>query len=210
MVWWLRQKVTDLTLETWFHPTVDIQRSDEALKIILRLFPTAIRNGSFNQEIYCTVTLGDYLGLNTDCNNMPMSLIQMKIRSLSFYRQPSKRAIVFKIYLLEILNLAVRAMTFVERYKRGQKEGLRPSIYTHPLGSFGHSAGTTLGMWDAQGGVPGSGDYPMAYKTTYAIELNNTVFVPKWNKDVRIMLEEAGYFDQQGFRYVKGRRRRSA
>ncbi|NDB02508.1 MAG: Xaa-Pro aminopeptidase, partial [Flavobacteriaceae bacterium] len=52
---------------------------------------------------------------------------------------------------------------------------------------------------------PGSGDYPMAYKTTYAIELNNTVFVPKWNKDVRIMLEEAGYFDRQGFRYVKGR-----
>jgi len=88
---------------------------------------------------------------------------------------------------------------------KGRAEGLRPSIYTHPLGSFGHSAGTTLGMWDAQGGVPGSGDHPMAYKTAYAIELNNTIFVPKWNKDVRIMLEEAGYFDENGFRYVNGR-----
>ena len=28
----MRQKVTDLGLETWFHPTVDIQRTDEALK----------------------------------------------------------------------------------------------------------------------------------------------------------------------------------
>ncbi len=24
--WWMRQKVTDLGLNTWFHPSVDIQR----------------------------------------------------------------------------------------------------------------------------------------------------------------------------------------
>ncbi len=28
IVWWMRQRVTDLGLETWFHPTVDIQRND--------------------------------------------------------------------------------------------------------------------------------------------------------------------------------------
>jgi hypothetical protein len=28
VVWWMRQKVTDLGLETWFHPTVDVQRYD--------------------------------------------------------------------------------------------------------------------------------------------------------------------------------------
>ena len=27
--WWMRQKVTDLGLETWFHPSVDIQRFTE-------------------------------------------------------------------------------------------------------------------------------------------------------------------------------------
>jgi len=32
IVWWLRQKVTDLGMETWFHPTVDIQRKEEKLK----------------------------------------------------------------------------------------------------------------------------------------------------------------------------------
>ena len=42
--------------------------------------------------------------------------------------------------------------------------GLRPQIYTHPLGLFGHSAGTTFGMWDAQEGVPGSGDHPLYEK----------------------------------------------
>ena len=30
VVWWMRQKVTNLGLETWFHPTIDVQRSKEA------------------------------------------------------------------------------------------------------------------------------------------------------------------------------------
>ena len=38
--------------------------------------------------------------------------------------------------------------------QQAKQEGLIPSIYTHPLGKYGHSAGTTIGMWDAQGGVP--------------------------------------------------------
>ena len=87
----------------------------------------------------------------------------------------------------------------------GRIEGLRPQIYTHPLGTYGHSAGTTFGMWDAQEGVPGSGERPLHENTTYAIELNTKVFLPEWNKDVRVMLEEAGFWGAEGFRYVHGR-----
>ena len=86
--------------------------------------------------------------------------------------------------------------------------GLIPQIYTHPLGLFGHSAGTTIGMWDAQEGVPGSGDHPLQVDTVYAIELNAKVYVPDWEKEVRIMLEEAGYFGKKGFRYVNGRQKK--
>ena len=89
--------------------------------------------------------------------------------------------------------------------KTAKEEGLRPSIYTHPLGTYGHSAGTTLGMWDAQEGVPVTGDYPLHYNTVYAIELNTTVFIEEWERDIRIMLEEAGFFGPQGFRYVNNR-----
>ena len=28
--------------------------------------------------------------------------------------------------------------------QQAKKEGLQPSIYSHPLGLFGHSAGTTI------------------------------------------------------------------
>ncbi len=58
---------------------------------------------------------------------------------------------------------------------------------------YGHSAGTTIGMWDSQGGVPFNGDYPLQKNTAYAIELNTTVFIEEWDKDIRIMLEEAGF-----------------
>jgi hypothetical protein len=60
-------------------------------------------------------------------------------------------------------------------------------------------------MWDSQGGVAGTGDYPLYENTAYAIELNTTVTIPAWEKDIRIMLEEAGFWGEDGFRYVSGR-----
>jgi hypothetical protein len=39
----------------------------------------------------------------------------------------------------------------------------------------------------------------------YAIELNTTVNIPEWGRDIRVMLEEAGYYGPEGFRYVNGR-----
>ena len=70
---------------------------------------------------------------------------------------------------------------------------------------YGHAAGPTIGMWDSQGGVAGAGDYLLYENTAYAIELNTTVTIDEWKKDIRIMLEEAGYWGKDGFRYISGR-----
>lgn len=86
-------------------------------------------------------------------------------------------------------------------------EGLKPSIYTHPIGFHGHAAGTTLGMWDSQGGVPGDGDYPLQLNTAYSIELNAATYIEEWGKEIRIMLEEDAYFDESGVWYIDGRQR---
>ncbi|MEQ8813015.1 MAG: Xaa-Pro aminopeptidase, partial [Imperialibacter sp.] len=85
--------------------------------------------------------------------------------------------------------------------------GLKPSIYTHPIGYYGHASGPTIGMWDQQDGVPFNGDYPLYHNTAYSIELNASVFIKEWNKEIRIMLEEDGYFDKTGFRYIDGRQK---
>jgi len=83
--------------------------------------------------------------------------------------------------------------------------GLEPSIYTHPIGFHGHGAGPTIGLWDQQDGVPGKGDYPLYPNTAYSIELNTTVTIPEWDKEIRIMLEEDAFFDGDTVRYIDGR-----
>ena len=74
---------------------------------------------------------------------------------------------------------------------RSKADGIRPQIYSHPLGYHGHAAGPTIGLWDKQEGVPGNGDYELFDDTVYSIELNIIKAVPEWDgQDVRIMLEE--------------------
>ncbi|MEM7422057.1 MAG: Xaa-Pro aminopeptidase, partial [Pseudomonadota bacterium] len=87
------------------------------------------------------------------------------------------------------------------------EEGITPSIYTHPLGLHGHAAGPTIGMWDAQEGVPVQGDYPMYGQTVYSIELNAASVVNAWNKEIRIMLEEDAFFDGREVVYLDGRQK---
>ena len=89
--------------------------------------------------------------------------------------------------------------------KQGKAEGLKPTIYTHPIGFHGHGAGPTIGLWDQQGGVPVRGDYPLYPNTAYSIELNNAIYIEDWGKEIRIMLEEDAYFDGDKVRYIDGR-----
>ncbi len=89
---------------------------------------------------------------------------------------------------------------------QAKKEGIVASIYTHPIGTHGHAAGPTIGLWDQQGGVPGKGDYPLYPNTAYSIELFAASEVPEWNgKIVRIMPEEDGVYDGEHFRFLDGR-----
>ncbi len=90
--------------------------------------------------------------------------------------------------------------------KRAKDEGLRPSIYTHPLGVHGHAAGPTIGLWDKQGGVPGDGDYPLYPDTVFSIELNVVDAVAEWGgQDVQIALEQDAVFTRAGVRFLDRR-----
>ena len=84
-------------------------------------------------------------------------------------------------------------------------EGIKCSIYTHPIGFHGHAAGPTIGLWDQQGGVPVNGDYPLYENTAHSIELNAATFIKEWGKEIRIMLEEDAFFDGEKTYYIDGR-----
>ena len=89
---------------------------------------------------------------------------------------------------------------------QAKSEGIKATIYTHPIGFHGHAAGPTIGLWDQQGGVPGRGDYSLFPNTAHSIELNAAVKIPEWDdKEVRIMLEEDAFFTGQDVWYIDGR-----
>jgi hypothetical protein len=205
--WWLREKVAELKLQTWFHPSVSIQRASAEKFDHLKAFS----EGPSEQ----IVMPGDLL-------HMDFGITYLRLNS-----DQQQHAYVLKkgetdapLYLKKALANANRLQDiFTNNFKRGRTgnevlsmsrqqaiaEGIKPSIYTHPIGFHGHAAGTTLGMWDAQDGVPGEGDYPLHEKTAYSIELNAATFVPQWNKEIRIMLEEEAYFEKNTVTYMDGR-----
>lgn len=207
VVWWLRQKVTDMGLDTWFHPTVDIQRNDEALKDHIEAFSsgyeeTVIQPGDL---LHCDFGI-TYLSLNTDCQQHAYVLKPGETKAPEFLQKALEKGNKVQDYLTQNFQTGKSGNEILlASLAQANKEGLRPSIYTHPLGLYGHSAGPTIGMWDSQGGVKGTGDYPLYPNTVYAIELNSTIAIPEWGKDIRIMLEEAGFWGEDGFRYVDGR-----
>jgi len=87
-----------------------------------------------------------------------------------------------------------------------RKEGLRPSIYCHPIGYHGHAAGPPIGMTDYQNGVPVRGDYTFRPDTWHSIELNVTHDVPEWNNQaVRFALEEDAALLASGWDWIDGR-----
>jgi Xaa-Pro aminopeptidase len=205
--WWMRDKVTELGLETWFHPSVDVQRSNEVLGNHLYSFSNRPEQMIIlpGDLLHCDFGI-TYLRLNTDCQELAYVLKPNETASPKFLVDALKDGNrVQDIFTNNFMEGATGNQILLKSLAEAKAEGLKPSIYTHPLGSYGHSSGTTLGMWDAQGGVKGTGDYPMFPNTVYAIELNTTVHIPEWKRDIRVMLEEAGFFGENGFRYVNGR-----
>ena len=207
IVWFMRQKVTDLGLETWFHPTVDIQRNNEVLKSHIESFSKGKEEKTIQKGdlLHCDFGI-TYIGLNTDCQQHAYVLNEDEDEVPVFLKEAFRKGNRVQDILTSNMSIGVTGNEILKASLiQGRKEGLRPSIYTHPLGKYGHSAGTTIGMWDSQNGVPFNGDYALHKNTVYAIELNTTVAIKEWNKDIRIMLEEAGFFGDGVFEYVNER-----
>ncbi|WP_296316762.1 M24 family metallopeptidase [Winogradskyella sp. UBA3174] len=205
--WWMRDKVTALGLETWFHPTVDVQRTAEELGNHLYAFSDRPEDMVIlpGDLVHCDFGI-TYLRLNTDCQELAYVLKPNETKPPKFLVDALKDGNrVQDIFTSNFETSKTGNQVLKESLSEAKSEGLRPSIYTHPLGTYGHSSGATLGMWDSQGGVPVTGDYPVHENTVYAIELNTTVTIPEWKRDIRIMLEEAGFWGSDGFRYVNGR-----
>ncbi|GAB3035130.1 M24 family metallopeptidase [Bowmanella dokdonensis] len=207
VVWWLREQTREMKLTNWFHPTVSIQRASAEKFDHLKAFTQAKDEQLILPGDLLHVDFGiTYLRLNTDQQQHAYVLRSGETDAPDYLYQAMAGANRLQDVFTGNFK-AGRTGNQVLKMSRqmAMEEGIKPAIYSHPIGYHGHAAGTTLGMWDAQDGVPGSGDHPLHHDTAYSIELNAASFIDEWDKEIRIMLEEEAFFDESGVHYMDGR-----
>ncbi|MBT0812343.1 M24 family metallopeptidase [Litoribacter ruber] len=205
VVWWYRERIKELKLDTWFHPTVDIQRpeSEKTLKSFAsRPEAEVIMPGDLLHMDFGIT----YLRLNTDTQQLAYVLKPGETEVPSYLEDALKVGNRLQDILTSQFETGRSGNEILRRsLEIAEKENIKATIYTHPIGYHGHAAGPTIGMWDNQGDTPGSGDYPLYPNTAFSIELNAEVFITEWDKDVRIMLEEEAIYDGEKVTYINGR-----
>ncbi|CAA9327099.1 MAG: FIG00841811: hypothetical protein, partial [uncultured Gemmatimonadaceae bacterium] len=153
VVWWMRQRVNDLGLGTWFQPSVEVQRRGATAEQ-LGASPVIQRGDVLHCDFGITA-----LGLNTDTQHMgyvlragetapPAGLVAALGRSNRL-----QDIVVDEIRPGRSGNEVLRASL-----ARMRAAAITGTVYTHPIGVHGHGAGPTIGLWDYQDGVPGRGD----------------------------------------------------
>lgn len=207
VVWYYRERIRQLGLITWFHPTVDVQRADPENFDHLRTFSKRPDQQVIMPGDLVHVDFGiTYLGLNTDTQENAYVLRQGETEAPSYLKEAFAKGLRLMDLLTEGFQTGKSGnQILAAALEQARAEGLKPTIYTHPIGYQGHGAGPAIGMWDQQGGVPHTGDYPLYPHTAYSIELNTAVFLPEWNKEIRMMMEEDAFFDGEKVYYIDGR-----
>ncbi len=204
VVWWIRQKVTDLGLEAWFQPSISIQRSKKDAAMF-KDNPGIIRRGDV---LHCDVGIV-YLGL---CTDMQLQAYVCRIGEADApagLKEALRRTIeVGTIFRNEFKTGRSGNAIVKSAMEKAGAEGLRPLIYSHPIGINGHAAGPPMDarpLVNAPEGNAARGEYPLYPNTCYAIEYSCTTSIPEWDgQDVRIGFEETGVYTQDGCNFVDG------
>ncbi|KQS66304.1 M24 family metallopeptidase [Modestobacter sp. Leaf380] len=209
VAWWIRQRFHDLGVEPWFQPTVGLQRAgvpllDERGTVLAGVPHDAVVGPG--DLLHCDVGLKT-LGLTTDTQ-----------RNAYVLRPGETAPPAGLVHALAVGNrmqdLVTEAMVpgrtgdqvLAAARAAAAAEGVDGDVYSHPVGFYGHGAGPAIGMWDAQGGVPGTGAVPVRTDTTWALELCVRVPVPEWDGQLlRMALEQGIALTADGVSYLDAR-----
>ncbi len=197
--WWYRERIADLNLQTWFHPSVDIIRQGESEPLT---GDVVIQPGDMLWTDFGIV----YLGLNTDTQHLAYVLKPGETEAPKGLRDGLAAANKVQDALTSSYRTGLSGNEILAAArKKALDQGLEPSIYSHPIGFHGHAAGASIGFWDNQG-PSDKGEYRVRPDTAWSIELSATAPVPEWNgQRVAFKTEEDAFFDGQTVRYIDGR-----
>ena len=196
VVWWLRQRVNDLGLGTWFHPSVSLQR--KAVELGDSAAPVIQRGDVLHVDFGISA-----LGLNTDTQHMGYVLQPGETDAPAGMYAAFRNSNRLQDLLLEEMQPGRTGDQVLQAtLARMRAAGIDGSVYTHPIGDHGHGAGPLIGLWDRQEGVTGRGEVPLLADTWFSIELQATTPVAEWGgQRVRMAQEEEAYLDAAGNRH---------
>ena len=197
VVWWLRQKVNDAGLGTWFQPSVTVQRKG------------LTAGSNIDRQQGLTIERGDVLHtdfgitalrLNTDTQHMGYVLRPGETEAPAGIREALLNTGRLQDLTLERMRPGRTGNEVLADALHAMREAkIDGSIYTHPIGDHGHAAGPLIGLWDLQSGVLGRGDVPLLPGTWFSIELESKTAVPEWDgQKLQVALEEDAVLDEAG------------
>lgn len=206
VVWFYKERLAALKLDAWCQPSVSIQRQTQATFAIGTMVTPQLQiiaPGDLLHVDFCSGALG----LKTDTQQMAYVLkpgetaapegLSAGIAAANKVQDALTGSFAVGLTGNQILAVA---------REKALAQGLEPIIYTHPIGYHGHAAGTWIGAWDNQNGVPGLGEYALNADTAWSIELAAVHTVPEWGgQKVRFLLEVDAFFDGQRVEYIDGR-----
>jgi Xaa-Pro aminopeptidase len=197
VVWWLRQRVNDMGLGTWFHPSVRVQKpAKTGVTLLAEDGPVIIDRGDVLHVDFGITALR----LNTDTQHMGYVLRPGETEPPAGIRLALKNANRLQDLLLERMKPGRSGnQVLAETLEAMRSAGINGSIYTHPIGDHGHAAGPLIGLWDRQQGVPGRGDVLLLPGTWFSIELAAHTQIPEWGgNDLFVGQEEDAVLDEAG------------
>ncbi len=203
--WYIRQRFTDLGVDTWFMPSVNRQRAGQPCPDAQ---PFCGTNGVIERGDVLHTDVGiTYLRLNTDTQEMGYVLRIGETDAPDGLKRALAEGNRWQDLLTgEFVTGRTGDDIFARTDAAAKRAGIKHSTYTHPVGFFGHAAGPSVGMWDQQGPVPVTGAWTLFPNTAYAIEGNVRVAVPEWQgQAVQIKLEQTALFDGTRVLYAAGR-----
>jgi len=197
--WWYRQRMSDLGLGTWFHPSIAVIRRGE--KDMLE-GDTVIQPG----DLLWTDFGITYLRLNTDTQHLAYVLKPGETEAPAGLRAGLKAINGVQDALLASYKLGATGNEVLAAARaKAIAAGLKPTIYSHPLGYHGHGAGPAIGFWDNQNGDE-HGKFTIDANTCWSIELAATLTVPEWGgQEVTFRGEENAFFDGTKVHFIDGR-----
>ena len=197
--WWYRDRLMQLGLDPWFHPSVAIQR--QGARGMLE-GDQVIQPG----DLLWTDFGITYLRLNTDTQHLAYVLKPGETEAPAGLRAGLANSNKVQDFLRAAFKPGRSGNeALAEARAKAIAAGLDPSIYSHPIGYHGHGAGPAIGFWDNQNPDPrGSG--PIRPNTAWSIELTSYAAVPEWGgQKVDFRTEEDAFFDGKTVRFIDGR-----